>query len=78
LINITPNNEDLFMGFFKDICAMNKLSQTFKKGKTPNFMAIINKSVSKLEKVLDENDITLVYDMMRIAHKKVPFFIYRR
>ena len=26
LINITPENEDLFMAFFKDICAMNKLS----------------------------------------------------
>ena len=34
-------------------------------------MAVINKSVSKLEKVLKEDEITLVYDMMRIAHKKV-------
>lgn len=34
-------------------------------------MAVINKSVSKLEKVLNEDEITLVYDMMRIAHKKV-------
>lgn len=59
------------MAFFKDICAMNKLSSTFKKGKSPNFLAIINKSVSRLEKVLDEKDIVLVYDMMRIAHKKM-------
>lgn len=32
---------------------------------------MINKSVAKLEKVLPENDINLVYDMMRIAHKKL-------
>ena len=26
MINITPENKDLFLAFFKDICAMNKLS----------------------------------------------------
>lgn len=34
-------------------------------------MAFINKSVSQLEKVLSEPEISLVYDMMRIAHKKM-------
>ncbi|KAM3137577.1 hypothetical protein pb186bvf_010367 [Paramecium bursaria] len=71
MINITPENKDLFLAFFKDICAMNKLSQIFKKGADPNFLVVINKSVAKLEKILPENDINLVYDMMRIAHKKL-------
>ena len=73
------------MAFFKDICAMNKLSQIFKRGiinyynlgRSPNFLAIINKSVSKLEKVLQEDEIELVYDMMRIAHKKVECKLYQ-
>jgi hypothetical protein len=71
MITIDSDSEDLFVGFFKDICAMSKLSSTFKAGKTPNLLAIINKSVAKLEKVLGEPEITLVYDMMRIAHKKM-------
>ncbi len=50
---------------------MNKLSQVFKAGKTPNFLTIINKSVARLEKALKDDEITLVYDMMRIAHKKL-------
>lgn len=40
-------------------------------GGTPNFLTIINKSISKLEKVLNDDEINIVYDMMRIAHKKV-------
>jgi hypothetical protein len=50
---------------------MNKLSQIFKQGKTPNFLSIINKSVARLEKSLSAEEIPLVYDMMRIAHKKM-------
>lgn len=30
MIEITKENHDLFLEFFKDICAMNKLSQIFK------------------------------------------------
>jgi hypothetical protein len=57
---------------------MNKLSTIFKKGifykyigNTPNMLSIINKSIAKLEKILPESEIDMVYDMMRIAHKKV-------
>lgn len=34
-------------------------------------LSIINKSIAKLEKILPESEIDMVYDMMRIAHKKV-------
>lgn len=54
--------------FFKK--GMNKFRYLY-KGKSPNFLAIINKSVSKLEKILDEKDINLVYDIMRVGHNKV-------
>ena len=84
MIQISKENNDLFIGFFKDICAMNKLSQIFKKGKSihqiignaPNFLTMVNKSVAKLENVLDDNEIDFVYDMLRIAHKKVIYYLY--
>jgi hypothetical protein len=34
-------------------------------------LSLINKSVARLEKNLKEEEISLVYDMMRIAHKKM-------
>ncbi|CAD8101973.1 unnamed protein product [Paramecium primaurelia] len=71
MLEIRKENEDQILGFLKDICAMNKLSTIFKKNNTPNMLSIINKSISKLEKTLNEQEIDLVYDMMRIAHKKL-------
>ncbi|CAD8149173.1 unnamed protein product [Paramecium octaurelia] len=71
MLEIRKENEDQILGFLKDICAMNKLSTIFKKNNSPNMLSIINKSISKLEKTLNEQEIDLVYDMMRIAHKKL-------
>ena len=34
-------------------------------------LSIINKSIAKLEKTLTDSELDMVYDMMRIAHKKV-------
>ncbi|CAK79866.1 unnamed protein product (macronuclear) [Paramecium tetraurelia] len=71
ILDITKDNQDHVTGFLKDICAMNKLATIFKKNSTPNMLSIINKSIAKLEKILNEQEIDLVYDMMRIAHKKL-------
>ncbi|CAD8073228.1 unnamed protein product [Paramecium primaurelia] len=71
MLDITQDNQDQIIGFLKDICAMNKLATNFKKNNSPNFLSIINKSIAKLEKILNEQEIDLVYDMMRIAHKKL-------
>ncbi|CAD8066451.1 unnamed protein product [Paramecium sonneborni] len=71
MLDITKDNEDQITGFLKDICAMNKLSSNFKQNNSPNMLSIINKSIAKLEKILTESELDLVYDMMRIAHKKL-------
>ncbi|CAD8173737.1 unnamed protein product [Paramecium pentaurelia] len=71
MLDITQDNQDQVIGFLKDICAMNKLAINFKKNNSPNMLSIINKSIAKLEKILNEQEIDLVYDMMRIAHKKL-------
>ncbi|CAD8174375.1 unnamed protein product [Paramecium octaurelia] len=71
ILDITKDNQDQVTGFLKDICAMNKLATIFKKNSSPNMLSIINKSIAKLEKILNEQEIDLVYDMMRIAHKKL-------
>lgn len=34
---------------------MNKLSTIFKKGKTPNMLSIINKSIAKLERIFTDS-----------------------
>ena len=34
-------------------------------------LSIINKSIAKLEKIMKESEIDMIYDMMRITHKKV-------
>lgn len=54
MLEIRKENEDQILGFLKDICAMNKLSTIFKKNNSPNMLSIINKSISKLEKTLNE------------------------
>ncbi|CAD8166704.1 unnamed protein product [Paramecium pentaurelia] len=71
MIEITQDNEDQIIGFLKDICAMNKLSTLFQKSNQPNMLSIINKSISKLEKIMNESDIDMIYDIMRITHKKL-------
>ncbi|CAK79334.1 unnamed protein product (macronuclear) [Paramecium tetraurelia] len=71
MIEITKDNEDQIIGFLKDVCAMNKLSTLFKKSNQPNMLSIINKSISKLEKIMKEPEIEMIYDMMRITHKKL-------
>ncbi|CAD8161263.1 unnamed protein product [Paramecium octaurelia] len=71
MIEITQDNEEQIIGFLKDVCAMNKLSTLFKKSNQPNMLSIINKSIAKLEKLMKEPEIEMIYDMMRIAHKKL-------
>ncbi|CAD8072222.1 unnamed protein product [Paramecium sonneborni] len=71
MLHITKDNEYQIVGFLKDVCAMNKLSTNFKQNNSPNMLSIINKSIAKLEKILTEQELDLVYDMMRIAHKKL-------
>ncbi|CAD8065477.1 unnamed protein product [Paramecium primaurelia] len=71
MIEINKDNEEQIIGFLKDICAMNKLSTLFKKSNQPNMLSIINKSIAKLEKIMKETEIEMIYDMMRIAHKKL-------
>ena len=41
------------------------------KANRPNMLSIINKSITKLEKIMKEPEIDMIYDMMRITHKKV-------
>ncbi|CAD8075122.1 unnamed protein product [Paramecium sonneborni] len=71
IIEINQDNEEQLIGFLKDVCAMNKLSTLFNKSDQPNMLSIINKSIAKLEKIMKESELDMIYDMMRITHKKL-------